>query len=557
MTNREVARILDRIADILQIKEENPFKVRAYKKAARSVYHLDEDLHRYYERDRIGDIPGVGKAIKAQIEEMLEKGSCEYYEGLLLEVPEGVLDMLRIPGLGHKSVKTIYDNLGIDSLDELLKATEEKKIRSLPGLGAKTEYNIKKGMELLTRSEGKVTLGLALPLAESLLSFLRESKAVQQINIVGSIRRGKSLVSDIDILVASNDFNAVFDQVRNCRDVKKILKQGKDYISGQLSFGVVFEVILVPPKAYYPALVWTTGSKEFRLKAFKDSNPDQIIGAASEEEVFSRLGLNYIPPEIREDNGLVELGRSGQLSRLLTQNDLKGDLHIHSDWSDGAAKIQDTVIAAQTMGYHYVAITDHSKTLSISGGLNEEHLKAQGQVIDAINNNLKGDFYVFKGIEVDILKDGRLDFEDPILKDLDVVIASIHSHFNLDKDKQTERILKAITNGNVDIIGHLTGRLLNRRSGYEVYLDPILEAAAQNHVALEINSHPDRLDIDAEVARKAKQYGVEIAINSDAHHKDDMKLVRYGIMNARRGWLEAEDVINTWDRQRLIDFLKE
>lgn len=555
MTNHEIARVLVNIADILEIQEENLFKIRAYRKAADSVYHLDEDIRNLYQKDRIGDIPGVGKAVKAKIEEMLEKSSCEYYEGLLSQVPAGVLEMLTIPGIGHKTVKIIYEQLGITSIAELVQAVNDKKIRTLPGMGEKSEYNIQKGIELLKENTGKFNLGLALPLAEEFLEYLMTSPDIECGSIVGSIRRGKPLVSDIDILVASHNFARVIEYTRAYKYIKKVTDVKEDSISGELGDSVKFEVIMVAPRDYYYKLIWTTGSKPFRSKFFTNIPEQELSGLASESELFSRQGLKYIPPELREDRGELETAKEGNLPQLISQSDIKGDLHVHSEWSDGAEKIQDMAAAAQKLGYQYIAITDHSKSLTISGGLNEERLSAQSRVINALNENAK-DFCILRGIEVDILKDGTLDFTDDILERLDVVIASIHSNFKLDKELQTERVLKVIKNKNVNIIGHLTGRLLNRRKGYELDLDKVLEAAAKNNVVLEINAHPDRLDIDEHVARKTRDYGIKIAINSDAHHKEDLNLMIYGILNARRGWLTPDDVINTWDKYKLLEFLQ-
>ncbi|MEN6328037.1 MAG: DNA polymerase/3'-5' exonuclease PolX [Syntrophomonas sp.] len=557
MTNREVAIILDRIADILQIKDETAFfKIQAYRKAANSIYHLDEDLNTLKQANRIGEIPGVGKAVKAKIEEILEKGSCEYYERLTAEVPIGVLDMLALPGIGHKTVKTIYEQLGIDNLDDLLKAAEERQIRTLPGMGGKTEYNIKKGMELLRQHGGKVTLGLALPLAENFRDFLLEADSIEYASIVGSIRRGKPLVSDIDILVASPDYPQVLQKVSNYKGLVKIAEHDRSCIKGFLTHHIEFEVIIVPPSEYFSSLVWTTGSKAHRSLLFKDAEAPQLPEVNSEIEFYSHLGMDYITPELRENRGEIEAAHKHELPQLLDLTDIKGDLHIHSKWSDGAHEIREMVDAARTLGYSYIAITDHSRSLAISGGLNEERLNNQRIAIDALNGQLEN-FQILKGSEVDILKDGRLDFEDDLLKDLDLVIASIHSNFKLDIDKQTERIMQAAKNEHVDIIAHLTGRLLNRRNGYELDLDRVLETTAKNHTILEINAHPDRLDIDEEIARQAKDMDIKIAVNSDAHHKLDLNLMKYGIMTARRGWLGPDDVVNTWEKDKLLDYLRE
>ncbi|HNX29249.1 MAG TPA: DNA polymerase/3'-5' exonuclease PolX [Syntrophomonadaceae bacterium] len=554
MTNREVAQVLAKIADILEIKDDNPFKIRAYRNAANAIFKLEENINDLHRLDRIGDIPGVGKAVKAKIEEMLNNGSCEYYGRLLDEVPEGVLQMLFIPGLGHKTVRIIFYDLGIKNLEELLIAAKQHEIRKLPGLGSKTEYNIIKGMEMLAQSAGKATLGMAKPLAEELKKYLLSIEAVSHACIVGSLRRGKPLVSDIDILAAAEDFSAVYDHVSKYPGLVAVNRTQPDLISGKLTYNIDFEVIVVEPVDFFPYLVWTTGSKTHRKEIFKNVDIKNLRGLTSEEEVYKKLGYPYIPPELRENTGEIEAARAYTLPVLIECQDIKGDLHMHSSWSDGGTKIEDMREAAREMNYDYIAITDHSKSLPISGGLNEERLTAQAKVIDALNQQTDS-FAILKGIEADILKDGQLDFDDKVLSELDIVVASIHSNFNLDKDKQTERIISAMKNENTNVIGHLTGRLLNRRKGYEINIEPILETARKNNVALEINSHPDRLDIDAEIARQAKDYGVKIAVNSDAHHKEDLKLIQYGIMNARRGWLETDDVINTWNKDRLMRFL--
>ncbi len=554
MTNREVAQILLKIADLLEIKDDNPFKIRAYRNAANAVFRLEENINDLYRLNRVDHIPGVGKAVKAKIEEMLESGSCEYYHRLLNEVPEGVLQMLSIPGLGHKTVRIIYYSLGINNLDELQKAAKEQQIRKLPGLGSKTEYNIIKGMEILTQSAGKATLGLALPVAKQFKDYLLGIESVSHASIVGSLRRGKPLVSDIDILIASDDFSEVYNYVSKYPGIVSINRAQPDCISGKLAYNIDFEVIVVTLADFFPYLVWTTGSKAHRHEIFHNVDIKSLQGLSSEDQVYKKLGYSYIPAELRENTGEIAAVTANKLPLLIESQDLKGDLHIHSTWSDGGAKIEEMKTAAAELNYDYIAITDHSKSLPISGGLNEERLAAQAKVIDALNEQSE-EVTILKGIEADILKDGQLDFNDNILAELDIVVTSIHSNFHLDKDKQTERIIKAMKNENANIMGHLTGRLLNRRPGYEINIEPILDAALKNKVALEINSHPDRLDIDAEIARQAKEYGVKIAINSDAHHIQDLSLVQYGITNARRGWLEPEDVINTWDKDKLTRFL--
>ncbi len=555
MRNREVANILLKIADMLQIKGDNPYKIRAYRTAAESIYHLDEDIAILYEKGRVREIPGIGDAVAGKIGEILKTGSCEYYDRLSKEFPAGLLDMLVVPGLGHKSVKLIYDNLGIDNLDDLLLACQRGEIRNVPGLGVRSEENIIKGIAEIKQRSNKTGLGIALPVARDFLFYLLQSPLINKVAIVGSIRRGKEMVSDIDILVASDAPAALYDFIKDFPAIIQIEQVEPDLIRGELGSGIEFEVIMVTPSDYFHSLVWTTGSKEHRERLFAGIDRQNFKDLQSETEVYTRLGLDYIAPELRENRGEIEAAGVGNLPKLINFPDIRGDLHVHSNWSDGVERIEDLATAARSLGYEYIAITDHSKSLTISGGLSEERLQAQGKVIDALNAQAPDGFRILKGIEVDILKNGELDFPDHVLKELDIVVASVHSNFKLDADQQTERIVEAAKNEHVDIIGHLTGRLLSRRSGYEIDVDKIIDTCACYHTALEINAYPDRLDIDEHIARKAKDYGVKVAINSDAHHRNELKLMAYGVTTARRGWLEAGDVLNTLSPAELLKAL--
>ena len=555
MRNREVATVLVKIADLLQIKGDNPYKIRAYRKAAESIYHLDEDIAILYEKGRVREVPGIGDAVAGKIGEILTTGSCDYYDRLSKEIPAGLLDMLAVPGLGHKSVKLIYDNLGIDNLDDLLQACQQGEIQNIPGLGVRSENNIIKGIAEIKQRSNKTGLGIALPLARNFLNYLLQSPLITKAAITGSTRRGKEMVSDIDILVASDEPAALYDFIKDFPITTQIKQVDSDLIRGELGQGIEFEVIIVAPLDYFHSLVWTTGSKEHRERLFAGIDRQDLKDLQSETEVYKRLGLDYIAPELRENRGEIEAASAGRLPKLINFPDIRGDLHVHSNWSDGVEQIQDLAAAARSLGYEYIAITDHSKSLNISGGLTVERLQAQGKVIDALNAEDVDGFHVFKGTEVDILKNGELDFPDHVLKELDIVVASVHSNFKMDADKQTQRIVEAAKNEHVDMIGHLTGRLLSRRSGYEIDVDKIIDTCARYHTALEINAHPDRLDIDEHIARKAKEYGVKVAINSDAHHRNELKLMAYGVTTARRGWLESGDVLNTLSLEELLTAL--
>lgn len=555
MDNQEIARILDEIADILDILGENPFKARAYRQVANHIYRMETDLHEVSKHHGLEGIPGAGKAIRAKLQELLETGDLKYYRELQEKVPPGVLEMLAIPGLGPKTVGAIYAQTGIDTLEKLYRAAQEKRIRELPGMGAKTEYNIKKGIEMLRSTRDSFNLGTVLPLALEFKNFLSGFDCVQIVEITGSVRRGKPVVGDIDILVGSAEEEAVREKVRRFRRVQEITEEKPGHVEGRLRPGIVFEVLIVPLGEFWRALVISTGSKTHREQIQPALDTFDCSSAHSEEDVYRLLSMQYIPPELREGRGEIELARNFALPHLVTLEDIKGDLHIHTDWSDGAHSLREMVAAAAKLGYSYMAVTEHSRSLAVSRGLDVERLLAQGKLVEELNRENDG-FKILTGIEVDILKDGSLDLPDEVLANLDVVIASIHSHFRLSRAEQTERVLKAVENPHVDIIGHLTGRLLGRRPGYEIDIEAVLKAAAQTRTALEINSYPDRLDIDEETAFKAKAKGIKIAISSDAHHRADLGLIKYGVINARRGWLSKEDVLNTLETEELMAYLR-
>ncbi|MGE5417382.1 MAG: DNA polymerase/3'-5' exonuclease PolX [Acidobacteriota bacterium] len=555
MDNREVASIFENIANILEIIDDNKFKTNAYHKAAQTIYHLPASIEEYWRMGTLQDIPGIGKAIQSKISEIIETGKLQYHQELLTKVPQGVVNMLMLPGVGPHTIRVIYQNLGIDNFDDLLKAVNDHRIRELPGMGSKTEYNIKKGLELIKSVGESVTLGTVLPLAMDFVNFLAAGEGIEKAELIGSIRRRKPVVHDIDVLSAAADIETIKERVRCYHLLREITSEDAETIKGTLSLGFQFEVIMVSAEEFPLALLIGTGSKAHRARVTAMLAEKGVASGSSEEEIYRALGMDWIAPELREDRGEIEQALKNDLPRLIERADLKGDLHMHSEWSDGGQTLERMVKEARDIGYEYMAITDHSKSLTISRGLNENRLSEQREVIDKLNNKYP-EIKVLAGIEVDILKDGSLDFSDEILGQLDVVIASIHSHFNLSKEEQTHRIISAISNPHVDIIGHLTGRLLNRRLGYEVDVEAVLEAAARCNTALEINAHPDRLDISEEVARQARAKGVKVAINSDAHGTGDLALMEYGIYNARRGWLEPPDILNSMNLAQLLDWLK-
>jgi len=572
MRNFEVAFIFSDIADMLEIKGENFFKVRAYRKAAHVILNLPYELEEIMQHSSLESIEGIGKALAEKIREISTTGTCRYYEDLKKEMPRSIVEMLKIPGLGAKKVKTIYDRLGISTVDELEEAAKSKKLRNLPGIGVKTEQSILKGIQMLQGKVGKFLLPTAEAVADEISSMLATLPEIRNIKVAGSLRRKKEMIGDLDILVSTVFPEEVGRSFLKLPRVKDILAKGPTKISVLLDIGIQADLRMVEPKSFYSALVYFTGSKEHNTKlrsiALKHGyrlneygiceNKDESAHAIfpdSEEKLYEHFGMPYIVPELREDRGEIEAALEGRLPRLIEQSDIKGDLHVHSNWSDGISSIESIAETARSLGYEYVAITDHSRSLRIANGLNEARLREQMRYIDELNKSFEG-FNILKGIEVDILNDYLLDFDDSILKELDVVVASIHSGFRQDKEKLTKRIIKACENPHVDIIAHPTGRLLGKRDAYDVDMEQVLQAAAETGTILEINSSPDRLDLNDVMAKKAKEMGVRISINTDAHEKDGLKDIRYGLNVARRAWLEKADIVNTLPLNSILKELK-
>lgn len=566
MKNFEVAFIFSDIADILEIKGENFFKVRAYRKAAHVISNLPADLQDIVKEGCLEEIEGIGKALSGKIREILSTGTCRFYEDLKKEFPRGLVAMLRIPGLGAKKIKIIYDALHISSIDELEQAAISHRLRALPGMGVKTEQAVLKGIKMLRGEAGKTLLSTGLALAEDMVSMLKTMPEVEEIDIAGSLRRRKELIGDIDILASSNKPDDVIEGFLRLPGVNEILARGSTKASVRLDLGIQADLRVVEPRFFHCALQYLTGSKEhnaklrsiFQQKGFKlneygiyEEKNGEVFYPESETEIYNFLKMQYIVPELREDRGELEAAMEGRLPVLLERQDIKGDLHVHTDWSDGNNSIEAIVAAAKSMGYEYIAITDHSKSLKIAGGLDEKRLREQMEVIKKLNSEIEG-LRILSGIEVDILSNEIMDFDDEILSKLDVVVASIHSGFKQDREKLTRRIIAACENPHVDIIAHPTGRMLGKRDPYDVDMDLVLKAAARTNTILEINSSPDRLDLDDMMARRAKDMGVKIAINTDAHEKEGLKDMRFGVWNARRAWLEKDDVVNTRPLDTLI-----
>ncbi len=569
MNNLEAAWMFNEMADLLEIKGENHYKIRAYRKAARSIANWEESIENLREHGALQEIPGVGKNIADKLQEMITTGSCGLLERLRQEVPQGLLNITQLPGVGLRTARIIHQHLDIKDLGQLETAAKEKRIRKLPGLGPKTELNILRGMEMMRSQSDTSPLNLALASAEILVEFVSSLKSIRQVAIGGSIRRGKDMVGDIDLIATAEDRKFVLEAFKKHPHIKEVFNCENNRIEAVTWLGIKADLSLVEEEEFVPFLHRCTGSKaHFRKLAEAAAGRDcrltgreviaegRKIPVKDEREIFSLLGLPYIPPELREDTGEIEAALAGRLPVLVDLPDIKGDLHLHSSWSDGINTIEELVQAALERGYSYLAITDHSKSLAIANGLTWERLQAQWKEIERLRIEY-APFKILKGLEVDILKDGGLDYDDTVLEQLDLVIASIHTGFKQEPEVLTERLTAAINNPYVDIVAHPTGRILGKRSPYSFDLDRVISIAAETGTILEINSSPDRLDLNAENARLAKEKGVTIAINTDAHDTARLEEMKFGVMTARRGWLEKQEVLNTYPPEQLMGFLRE
>ncbi|MBI2955458.1 MAG: DNA polymerase/3'-5' exonuclease PolX [Chloroflexi bacterium] len=566
MRNKEIADLLNKIADLLEIKGESPYRIRAYREAARHIEAMAEDITAIAERGRLQNIPGVGESIAAKIAEYLKTGQLAYYEELKSQVIPGLAELLTVPGLGPRRAQAIYENLGITSVAQLAEAARQHKLSKIPGIREKTEDRILREIERLQERTHRLLLGVALPAAEEVAGLLERYLAVERIDPAGSIRRMKETIGDIDILVASTRPTEVMDAFVSLPMVKEVLARGPTKSSILTRSNLQIDLRVIKPAEYGSALQYFTGSKEHNIalreiairKGLKlseygifDTRTGKRLGGESEEEIYRIMGLQWIPPELRENRGEIEAAAEGRLPKLIEIGDLRGDLHVHTNWSDGTDSLKTMVEAARELGYEYMAITDHSISLSVARGLSLEAIVEQGRLIDRLNQKY-APFRILRGTEVNIRGDGTLDYADAVLRSFDVVTASIHTGFGQFREKITDRIIRAIRNPNVDVLNHPRGRLLDKRPGYGVDLEAVIKVAVETGTALEINSQPDRLDIDDVWARRAKEMGAILVIDSDAHNKDQLRFVKYGVGTARRGWLEKKDVLNTLSLDRLL-----
>ena len=572
MTNQEIADILVHISEILDIQGENPFKIRAYIKAAETLEGLTYELSSLKNMDEIEELPGIGEGIAKKIRELLETGKLKYYEELKKSEYAPLTEFLKIPGMGPKHAKLVHDQLGITTVMQLEKAAEAGKLRELPGMGEKLEQNVLHGIQQVQKYKERHPLAFIYPRAQAILEGLRRVRGIKKIMLGGSLRRMKETIADIDVLVASDKVKPVMEAFVGLPQASEVIAKGSTKSSIVTTDGIQVDLRVVKPESFGAAQHYFTGSKAHNIRVrslgidkglkvneygvFKGK---KSVAGKTEEEVFKAVGLPLIPPELREDQGEIEAGLAHRLPHLIELKDLKGDLHVHSEWTDGHSSIEEMAVAAQKLGYEYVAICDHSPTIGVTNGLTPERLKKQMQEIDKLNKKMgrgKKPFRILKGIEVDIRSTGKLDLEDDVLKQLDIVVAAVHTKFGQSEDEMTGRIIKAIENPHVDVIAHPTGRLIGRREPYQVDMDKLMDACKANGKALELNSYPERLDLSDLNCRKAKEKGVKIAISTDAHRDGHLDWISFGIATARRGWIEPDDVINTISLSKLLQWLK-
>ena len=573
MKNQVIANIFYQIADMLDIKGEIEFKSRAYRKAAQIIETLEEDLEDVYKREGkegLRKIPGIGEGLAKKIAELIETNKLQYFENLKKEIPESIIQLMNIPSLGPKKVAVLYKKLGITNVEQLKKACEEGKLRDLDGFGEITERNILRGIEMLKGVKERVLLGVAFEDGSRYVDYLKKNPHIKKISIAGSLRRMKETIGDIDILAVSDNADDVMEYFVNYPNVREVLAKGRTKSSIILDDGLQVDLRVVEDKSYGAALQYFTGSKSHNIKlrtiAIKkglkineygvfDKDTDKYIAGRTEEEVYKSLDLPYIEPELREDRGEIEAAQKNRLPKLVRYDEIKGDFHVHSNWSDGLNSIEDIVRYALKLGYRFIAITDHSQSLKVAGGLTEEQLREKRKEIEMIQEKYP-DIKIFFGTECDIKADGKLDYSNDLLDEFDIVCAAIHSKFKMSEKEMTERIINAIQNEYVKILAHPTGRLIGKRDAYEVDLEKVIDAAIENNVLLEINAFPDRIDLNDINIRIAKEKGARFTIGTDAHAVDHLRFIRFGIAAARRGWLEKKDVLNTYPVKEIEKILK-
>jgi len=580
MDKNQIAAIFEEVAVLLALKEDsNPFEARAYENAARAINALDGDIEQLTRSGKLKGTPGLGATIVKRVEELVDTGHLAFYEELRDSTPAVKLEMLRIQGMGPKKINAIYDKLHVNSIAELEQACLDDRVAHLPGFGKKTQDNILQGIAFLAQHSDRFQYPVAEEEAERIRAALATLPEIVRLQVAGSLRRRRETVKDIDMVASVAD--AAGDEVRRKimdfftgqPSVKAITGKGETKSSAILGSGIAMDLRVVKDSQFPYTLHHFTGSKEHHIPLrrralsmnmtindyglFRGKEPDlELVPCENEADMYAALGMAYIEPELREDMGEIEAALHGSLPVLVQESDLRGILHVHSTWSDGQNTIRELVEACIARGYQYLGITDHSKVAAYAGGLTEENLRRQQEEIDRLNEEYAGRLHILKGTECDILKDGTLDYADEVLANLDFVVASIHSNFNLSPEEQTQRMLRAIANPNVDIIGHPTGRILLGRVGYTLDMEAVIDASVEHGVCIEINAHPSRLDMDWRLVKRARDRGMKIPIDPDAHILAGLDVIRYGIGVARKGWLSASDVLNTMETEALLAFFK-
>jgi DNA polymerase (family 10) len=569
MKSYEVARLFERMADVLELGGGNPFRIRAYRRAAQNLESLSEDLEILAREDRLDEVPGIGADLAGKIQEYLRTGRIKEIDAACRTVPRGVVELLEVPGIGPKTAKLLYEREGVTTLARLERLAASGKLRGIRGIQARTERNILRGIALVRGGQARMPLGRALPLARELVRALEEMRCVKTVTLAGSLRRMKETVGDIDLLVTSAEPAAVIKAFTGLRQAAEVVERGTTKAAIRHRDGIQVDLRVVEPEAFGAALVYFTGSKQHNIRireigmkrglkiseygVFREGNGRRIAGA-SEEEVYAAVGLPWIPPELREDAGEVEAARAKRLPRLITLDDVRGDLHCHTNATDGHHSVDALIEAAAARGYDYVAVTDHSRATRVARGLSADELLAHVARIRAAARKHPR-IRVLAGSECDILPDGRLDYPDRVLAQLDLVVAAVHSRFKQSRREMTKRICAALANPHVHVLAHPTGRLLGEREPYALDLDEVLRAARRHGKAIEVNGYPDRLDLCDVHARRARDLGALLAIGTDTHMLDHLGYMELGVATARRGWVEAPAVINTWPVQKLCAWL--
>ncbi len=570
MNNQTVADLLYKIADLLDIRGDNFFKTRAYRMAAQRIEVLDEDIETVVHENRLQDIPGIGDALGKKIQEFVSTGKLDYFERLKKEIPEGILQLLEIPTLGPKKVAALYKELGITAIEQLRDACTEGKLRELDGFGEITERNILRGIQLKEKTSGRVLLNVAYEEGKKYLGYLKQCKKIKQASIAGSLRRWKETIGDLDILASSNEPDAVMDYFASYDGVQRVLLQGSTKTSVILHNDLQVDLRVISDESFGAALQYFTGSKEHNVKmrslaikqGFKlneyglfDKETEGFLVGEHEEEVYKKLGLSYIDPELREDRGEIEAATTNKLPKLVRYDDIAGDFHVHSTWSDGSDTIEMIVQQAQQREYKFVGIADHSQSLKIAQGLSEERVKKKRREIEKLNTKYDN-IHIFCGTECDIKSDGTLDYSNKVLRSFDFVYAGVHMGLKMDGKEMTKRLVSAMQNEYVTFLAHPTGRLIGRREAYALDMDKLLETAKETDTFLEINAFPDRLDLNDVHAKMTKDRGIRCVLGTDAHSIKNLSFMHFGVATARRGWLEKKDILNTYSLKEIKRILR-